>query len=317
MKLAYRSGLYHVCCYFIILPYLAAQPIEAGTDDQQLNGATIRINSSLVSVPVLAADAAGQGVADLEIEDFRLLEDGRPAKISRLMNSSGLNIALLFDVSGSVNFNFKFEQNAAIDFLKKIWKEGDTVTIISFDEQPEVRLKSGDNLQEALWTLNQLRPTGRTTSFFDTLILASRLIEESAAEGTRQAIIAISDGADNISVNNLAAALSEMQRRSAVFYAINPSGAAVVRLNRVSIKGHENLETLAKASGGRVFVSDNAKDLEGIFGTITSELRAQYLLLYYSLIPDIDGMFHTIEVSIPERPDLTIRARPGFLAVPR
>ncbi|MCL2878007.1 MAG: VWA domain-containing protein [Acidobacteria bacterium] len=317
MKIVQIRGLYPVCCFLCFLPYLAAQAVDAAADDQLFNNSVIRVNSSLVSVPVSATGTSGQRVPDLRIEDFRLTEDGRPAEISRLLESSSLNIALLFDVSGSVNFNFKFEQNAAIDFLKKIWKEGDAVTIISFDEQPEVRLTNGDNLQEAMWTLRQLRPTGKTTSFFDALILASRLIAQSAAEETRQAIIVISDGADNTSASNLASALSEMQRRNAVFYAINPSGAAVVRLNRVSSKGQENLETFAKATGGHVFVSDNAGDLESIFGKIVSELRAQYLLLYYSLVPDMDGKFHTIEVSTPKRPELNIRARPGFLAVPR
>ncbi|MDR0310695.1 MAG: VWA domain-containing protein [Acidobacteriota bacterium] len=318
MKIAYLRGLYLVSCFLFFLPYLAAQDFEAvaaDTDDPYFSGSVIRVNSSLVSVPVAATDASGREVIDLRIEDFRLAEDGRQAEISRLLESSNLNMTLLFDISGSVSYNFEFEQNAAIEFLKRIWKEGDAVTIISFDEQPEVRLKNGDNLQEAMWTLRQLKPTGRTTSFFDALILAAQLIEHS--EETRQAIIVISDGADNTSKNSFASALMEMQRRNSVFYAINPSGAAVVRLNKGSGKGQENLEAFAKATGGGVFVSDNTGDLENIFSKIVLELRAQYLLLYYSLIQGMDGKFHTIEVSIPGRPELNIRARPGFLAVPR
>ena len=320
MKLAYIRGLYFLCCFLLLQPFppfITAQTSEAETYDQYLSRSVIRVNSSLVSVPIAVTNASGQGVADLRIEDFSLAEDGRAAEINRLLDSSRLNIALLFDTSGSVNFNFEFEQNAAIDFLKKIWKEGDTVTIISFDERSEILLKSGDNLQEAMWTLRQVKPTGRTTSFFDALTLAARTIEQSASEETRQAIIVISDGADNTSVNTLAATLSEMQRRNVVFYAINPSGTAIVRLNRVSGKGQENLEVFAKATGGSVFVSDDMDDLENIFGKIVLELRAQYLLLYYSLIQGMDGKFHNIEVTIPSQPELNIRARPGFLAVSR
>ena len=309
-----KEILFFVCSFlcFLLFPVSAA---DAQTvEDEHFSRSVIRVNSNLVSVPVSVTDASGQGIIGLGIEDFRLMEDGRPAEISRLSDSSqsNLNIAMLFDISGSVNPNFEFEQIAAIEFLRKIWKEGDTVTIISFDEQPEVMLKSGDNLQEAMWTLRQLLPTRKTTSFFDAAILASRLVEQS--EETRQAIIVLSDGADNTSTNTLSSALTEMQRRSAVFYAINPSGASV-RLNRINVKGQENLETLAKATGGTVFVSDDTNDLEDIFGKITSELRAQYLLHYYSLSQRMDGKFHKIEVSIPSRPELNIRARPGFLAV--
>jgi len=317
MRFANIRGLCSVCCFLCFLPFLASQTIddETDADDLYYSRSVIRVNSSLVSVPVAVFDASERGIADLRIEDFRLAEDGRPVEISRLLDSSRLNIALLFDVSGSVNQNFEFEQNAAIDFLKKIWKNGDAVTIISFDEQPEVRLKNGDNLQEAMWTLRQIRPTGKTTSFFDALILAAQLVEQSAAEDTRQAIIVLSDGADNTSINGFAEALAEMRRRNVVFYAINPSGQAAVRLNRIICKGQENLEAFAKATGGTAFLSDDTAGLENIFGEIFRELRAQHLLLYYSLVSGMDGKFHSIDVSIPDRPELNVRARPGFLDI--
>ena len=313
-----RCVLYYVCCLLYFLPFLGAQAIETGTADPYFKNSIIRVSSSLVSVPVSVTDASGRGIADLLIEDLRVEEDGRPAEISRLSDSSqsNLNIAVLFDISGSVNPNFKFEQDAAVNFLKKIWKEGDAVTIVSFDQEPVIRLKSGDNLQEAMWTLRQLRPTEKTTSFFDAVILAARHIDQQASEETRQAMIVISDGADNTSKSNLTDALAEMQRRDAVFYAINPSGASV-RLNRINIKGQENLETLARATGGAVFVTDDISDLGSIFGKIESELRAQYLLHYYSPSQRMDGKFHSIEVSIPGQPELNIRARPGFLDIPR
>ena len=310
-----------IICLVLSLPiFLASQTaaISADADNQPFTDNVIRINSNLVSVPIAVTDISGRGITGLRVEDFRLTEDGRPAEISRLSDSSqsNLNIALLFDISGSLNKNFEFEQNAAINFLKRIWKEGDAVTIISFDEQLEVLLKNNDNLQEAMWTLRQLRPTEKPTSFFDAVIMAARLVSQYASEETRQAIIVISDGADNMSSRNLATALTEMQRQDAVFYAINPSGASI-RLNRLNVRGHENLTELAGATGGTVFVSDDTNDLEGIFGKIESELRAQYLLHYYSLDQLMDGKFHQIKLSIPEQPELSIRARPGFLAVPR
>ena len=163
--------------------------------------------------------------------------------------------------------------------------------------------------------LKQIRPTGKTTSFFDAVVMAARLLEQSASEGTRQAIIVLSDGSDNTSAANLASTLVEMRRGSAVFYAINPRKEDIVRLNKTSASGQENLTTLANATGGDVFVSDETRHLESIFSKITAELRTQYLMLYYSLIPDMDGKFHTIKVSVPDQPGLNIRTRAGFLAV--
>jgi hypothetical protein len=47
------------------------------------------------------------------------------------------------------------------------------------------------------------------------------------------------------------------------------------------------------------------------------ELRAQYLLAYYSSNPLLDGSFRKIEVTVPEREDLNVRARQGYYAVPK
>ncbi|MDR0842873.1 MAG: VWA domain-containing protein [Acidobacteriota bacterium] len=316
------TKVFHWLPLAFFLPLLSAQTLQvaADADNQELFSSrnVIRVNSNLVSVPVSVTNASGQGILDLRIEDFHLTEDGRAAEISRLADSSrsNLNMALLFDLSGSVSPNFEFERRAAIEFLKKIWKEGDSVSIIPFDENPDVRLENSDNLQEAMWELRQLQPTKRPTAFFDSVALATRLLQRSADEGTRQALIVISDGADNSSRLDAAAATQELQRRDTVFYAINPSGASV-HLNRINIKGQENLTALAEASGGAVFVSDQAGDLEDIFGKIATELRAQYLLNYYSFSSRMDGTYHPIGVSLPEKPELRVRARPGFLAAPR
>ena len=324
MKIACVRGLKFLNWVLIVffLPLLSAQTLQvaADVDNQELffNYSVIRVNTNLVSVPVSVTNDLGQGVLNLQMEDFHLTEDGQPAKISRLTDSSrsNLNMALLFDLSGSINPNFEFEQRAAIDFLKKIWKEGDVVSIIPFDETPDVRLHNSDNLQEAMWELRQLRPTKKTTSFFDAVALAAHLLQQSATEETLQALIVISDGADNSSKLNIVTALEEMQRNDMVFYAINPSGASI-HLNRINKRGQENLTTLADATGGTVFVSDDTDDLENIFSKIALELRAQYLLNYYSLSSRMDGKYHPIKVSLPENPELRVRARPGFLAVPR
>ena len=58
----------------------------------------------------------------------------------------------------------------------------------------------------------------------------------------------------------------------------------------------------------------NIDDLNDIFNRIAVELRAQYLLSYYSTNSQPDGKFRQISVSIPKRPDLRIRTRRGYYA---
>jgi Ca-activated chloride channel family protein len=289
---------------------------ESAYDSRSWN--VIRVSTNLVSVPVSVTDAAGQAIRDLEIEDFRIEEDGVPVAISRVAEASQspLQIALVFDLSGSVNSCFDFEQQAAVRFLEKAWKPGDLISIVVFSDQPEIRLQSSESLPAALQELRQLQPTRSSTAFFDSVVLAARMLYRSATPETRQATIVLSDGADNRSDCNIVDALREVQRSDILFYSINPSGASV-RLNEINLKGQQNLTSLAAETGGTAFVPDKTADLDDVFGRIAAELRTQYLLQYYAPNSPPDGRFRQIKVSISGRPDLRIRARQGYYATPR
>jgi Ca-activated chloride channel family protein len=292
------------------------EPALEGAAFPRIQSPVIRVSSNLVTVPVSVTDAAGHAVCDLAIGDFRIAEDGNPETISKLAEAgqSPLQLALLFDLSGSVNSRFDFEQQAATRFLEKVWKPGDAISIIAFSEKPQICLRRSGSLPEALQVLSRLRPTESATAFFDSVVLSARILNQSAMPETRQAEIVLSDGADDASDCSIAEALREVERSDTLFYSVNPSGASV-RLNQINRKGQEYLASLAAATGGTAFVSDRTADLDAIFGRIAAELRAQYLLSYYSTNSHFDGKFRRIEVSVPQRPNLRIRARQGYFAI--
>src|SRR5512140_2630167 len=70
-------------------PNSANQPQDVMHSDQ-----TLRTNTRLVVVDVVATDGKGQPVPDLKAEDFTLLEDGKPQKISGFnFEHSGASLA--------------------------------------------------------------------------------------------------------------------------------------------------------------------------------------------------------------------------------
>ena len=275
----------------------------------------IRISTNLVTLPVSVTDSEGRAIRNLGSQDFLIEEDGRSEAISKIAEAgqSPLQLALLFDLSGSVHSRFHFEQQAAIRFLEKVWKPGDTVSVIAFAEHPRICLRGSNSLSEAFQILWNLQPTEGPTAFFDSVVLSTNILRQSAEPGTRQSVVALSDGEDNRSEHNLPKVLHAVQRSDTIFYSINPAGPSI-RLNEISRQGQADLESLAKETGGNAFVSDKSDDLDDIFSRIAIELRAQYLLTYYSTNSRIDGKFRQILVSIPERPDLRIRARRGYYA---
>jgi Ca-activated chloride channel homolog len=277
----------------------------------------IRVNANLVLVPVSVTDADGTIIQNLQIKDFAIDEDGEPVAISKLEEpgQTPLDLALLIDVSGSVNARFDFEKAAATSFLEKILRPEDRASIIAIGPIPYELLPQTLGSLVPIQALSQLEPTRGATAFFASVVMAAHQLDKSGGRtDARRVIVAISDGEDNNSENcSLADALREIQRADCIFYSINPS-AASLPLNEVSRKGQEGMRSLAEETGGIAFVPEMSSDLSPIFGRIAAEIQAQYLLGYYSTNAKANGDFHQIAVRVPSKPSLRIRARQGYYA---
>src|SRR5215204_3831059 len=123
---------------------------EVGEDE------VVRVNASLVTVPVSVLDRDGRFIGGLRQEDFRVLEDGVEQRIAYFAPvEQPFTVALVIDTSGSTRFKLEDIQDAAIAFLDQL-RPADRVIVVSFDEQ--VRVLSG-----ATNDRNQLRAAVRRT----------------------------------------------------------------------------------------------------------------------------------------------------------
>jgi Ca-activated chloride channel family protein len=277
----------------------------------------IRLTSRLVLVPVSASDAAGNPVRDLTAQDFALEEEGRPQPIVTLGEPGKVptEIAILFDVSGSIHDQFSFEQQAAVRFIKAVLKPSDAVSVFSIGTTPKLVRARTTNGEEAIAGLMTITPVKAATAFFDSVSEASLYLGKTSEPGSRRVLIVISDGEENYSVSTtLTNALRELQKNDCLFYSINPSGASILLNNKISVKGQSFMEAMSSQTGGKAFVPGKFNDLEAVFRQIADELQAQYLLGYYSTDERTDGGFRRISVRTPRRPDLRVRARQGYYA---
>ena len=291
-------------------PPQPGQPKSKGQDD------VLRISSNLVAVPVSVTDASGQPVGGLMVRDFRLEEEGRPQQVVTLgePGKTSMELALLIDVSGSVFRRLQFQQQAASQFLREVFKPTDAVSVFSIGIVPKLLQPRVTVVENAVSAVMNLSPTKEPTSFFDSIAEAALYLGKNADPGARRVLVVISDGEDNYSGRyKLADAVQETQRADCLFYSINPSGSAI-GLNRVSLKGQEGMASLASGTGGAAFLPEKLEDLNAVFRQISAELQAQYLLCYYSTDERTDGSFRRITVRVPDRSDLRIRARQGYYA---
>lgn len=298
----------------------------------------VRVNSNLVIVPVSVTNAKGEPVMGLGLGDFRLEEEGRAQEITQIGNPEQvpLEIAILLDISGSVNARIEFEKEAAARFLSQVLKPTDRATVFTISITPRMELQRA-SAEAAAAKLKAVQATRGPTAFFDTVVEAARYLAQSTPAQHRRVIVVISDGEDNYS-ERIKAAIGdtaqtqrnaapqtqavaysraqteverEVQRAEAAFYSINPSGQAL-KLNIISQRAQDGMARLANATGGNSFVPERLEDLDAVFRQIAAELRSQYLLQYYSNDQTQRLNFRRISVAVPTRTGLRVRARQGY-----
>jgi Ca-activated chloride channel family protein len=295
---------------------IAQQSKRLQKSQAQEVGETIKIDSTLVEVPVSVTDAAGRPIRNLTARDFQLEENGRLQQIVSLGDpgETRVEIALLFDITASVYNLFQFERQAALRFLQEALKPNDAVSIFTIGIRPRLVRSREIGVARAINAAMGIEPTKEPTAFFDTVAEAARYLDKTAAPGAKRVIVVISDGEDMLSAHNTVGdALKELQRSDCLFYSINPSGSSI-RLNKISLRAQNDMSALASGTGGAAFLPEGVEDLDEAFSQIAADLRAQYLLGYYSTAERADGRFRRISVRVPRRPDLRLRARQGYYA---
>ncbi len=165
--------------------------------------ATIKARVNEVRVVFTVTDRHGHYIKDLRQTDFKVIDDQKPAEMRSFSSETNLplQVGLLVDASNSVRDRFKFEQEAAIEFLNAIIRPHyDKAFVVGFDATPEVTQDFTDNTENLSAGVRMLR-AGGGTAMYDALYFACRdkLMKQEQTGPVRRAIILLSDGDDNSS----------------------------------------------------------------------------------------------------------------------
>ena len=239
----------------------------------------MRATVSEVHLVFTVTDKHGHYIKDLKKDDFKILDDKKPPEEILSFSSETdlpLQVGLLIDASESVTARFKFEQQAAIDFLQQtLRRKYDQAFVIGFDMTPKVTQDFTDDTEKLSIGIRSLRP-GSLTAIYDALYYACRdnLLRQPQAGPVRRAIILLSDGNDNASSVTREKAIEMAQRAEVSVYTIST--------NSTGSRGHgnKNLERIADATGGRSFIPSQISGVANAFTAIQEELRSQYAVTY-------------------------------------
>ncbi|HJU56540.1 MAG TPA: VWA domain-containing protein [Pyrinomonadaceae bacterium] len=171
---------------------------EEATDvparDQQ-DVETVRVETNLVTVPVIVSDRGDIYLPDLKQEDFTVFEDGVKQEVSFFETvTAPFHVVLMLDTSASTQDKLNMIQQAAISFTEQLQK-ADRVKVISFDDR--VRDLSDFTSDRAVlqWAIRDTRP-GQGTKLYDAVAVGIKALQRIKG---RKAIVIFTDGVDSYS----------------------------------------------------------------------------------------------------------------------
>jgi VWFA-related protein len=274
--------------------------------------ARISVDVTRVNMLFTVTDKKGRFVTDLSRGDFEVIEGKKAQTISEFTAESDLplRLGILIDTSNSVRDRFRFEQDAAAEFLRTVMRARiDKAILVRFDTRAELVTDLIDDPVQLEAGIRGLRPGGGT-ALYDAIFYACRdkLALDQPRTKFRRAIVIVSDGDDNQSDYTRDQALEMAQKADVVIYAIstNASGAGT--------DGDKVLKYFTTETGGRAFFPFQVEDMAQSFENIANELRHQYNLLYRPEPLVTDGQWHTVNLRVKGRKDLIVRARAGYYA---
>jgi Ca-activated chloride channel homolog len=170
---------------------------NAGSEPEEVGeGDVVRVNTTLVSIPVSVMDRNGRFIPDLQKEDFQIYEDGVQQNVAYFASvEKPFTVALVLDTSASTQFRLEEIQDAAIAFINQL-RPDDRVLVVSFDEQVRV-LAETTNDRNTLRDAIRRTHTGGNTKLYDAMdfVINQRL---NNIEG-RKAVVLFTDGVDTAS----------------------------------------------------------------------------------------------------------------------
>jgi VWFA-related protein len=327
--------------FVILVGFLGlASPTTSGQTNQD---APIKVQTTLVNVPVIVSDRLGRYVSGLTLNDFKLYEDRIEQRIAICESTEEpINVALLLDTSHSTTPVLDDIKKEATSFLKEL-RPQDRALVMSFDYDLHLlspltsdRKKMERAIKDA--TIGERLGTVLRDAVADIIEHQFERVDG------RKAIILLTDGKDFGSRVSEEALLDEATESGAMIYSVffetgpqhrnrqdrrdrprtgwgrrgrfplagQMGGQRRQRVEMRNAEAREFLTDLSDVSAGRFYSSD-VSDLQKTFKLVAEELRHQYRLGFYPDGAKADGLRHTLRVEV-DTPGAVVRARRSYQA---
>lgn len=281
---------------------------------------TIKVDVNLVTFSATLFDQSGLYRGPLRREDLSLSEDGVPQSISVFHKETvPVSVGVLIDTSGSMLEKLPQAVNALEHFVRTIQPDDD-VFLMSFASSVELEQDFTGNRPLFSQAAHRMQARG-STRLYDAL--AEALDKVNQGRHRKKALVLITDGRDTFSYIHFNEILETARQSEILVYSIGIGNRGDVTPGQISRGGDVDdpvdmavLNAIGDATGGRAFYLENTRSgnldqLDRTAQEISTELREQYTVGYYSTNGRHDGTFRTIRLT-SKLPGVQVRHRRGY-----
>jgi Ca-activated chloride channel homolog len=334
-------------------PGTSGVELEEKNQSRNLDPADVlKIDTTLVTVPVSVRDRSGKFIVDLQPTDFEIFENGIQQQVAYFATmDTPFTVVLVLDTSASTWSKLGQIRDAAKAFVDQLPPE-DQVMVTSFGMGLKIQCEATSDRQKIRKAIDDTN-RGLSTHLYDAMHkIMDKYLER--LQG-RKAIVLFTDGVDATSNHETYESnIKDAEELDALIYSIrydtyDPSidnGAPTSSqprlpgilgkiplplpgMGNVNVgggggggagstradyeRGQRYLEELAELTGGQVYeASKDLRYLRDAFSQIAAELSRQYSIGYYPMKKGIAGERRLIKVRVT-RPEVAVRARPGYV----
>ena len=292
-----------------IAAFVAATTALALTASAGAQKQTIRVSTDSVAVYVTVTDQEKRLVPDLVLEEFEILDNGKPQNITVFENKpTPITAVVMIDTSGSITASLGLVKDGAEQFLLRLLPD-DKAQVGEFSDK--IKFHPGqfiDNRDRLIYLLKNELDFGYPTRLYDAVDESiQRLLE---VDG-RKVVIVFTDGDDTASKIGVGKVMDRAREKDVMVYAVGLETEYFNGQQRVRSSPDRGLRKLAEDTGGGFFLLKKTADLGETFTRVAQELHSQYVL---GFSPETtDGKVHKLEVRV-KRTGMNARARKTYVA---
>jgi VWFA-related protein len=291
---------------------------------------TLHGGTTVVLVPTLVTNIAGEPVFGLTAANFAVYDNGAEQKVHLDEDGPAAQTSVVVAVQKGHSTEGTLDKVKRLgSLLYPIVGEGrGEVAIVAFDDKPELKQDFTGNLDQATKALNRIAPGTYGSAVLDAIAYSTQMLEARPSTN-RKVLFLVSGPTDDNSKATIPEVMRQVERSNVLIYSATYSQTTSSKIgdaigdptqHPVNILGlfsgllksaKENVpKTVAEMSGGEYLPFHDEKVLEQELADVNNHFFNHYLLSFTPHKLSLGQ--HSLRVVIAGRNDLVVTARTGY-----